>query len=190
LASLQQMTPFGRRTHHAFLAGALSLCACGDDDETQMTTAELDCRATALAADSIIVNGVGAADGPTDWPGLPPGAVVASTFLQLRASEAGQSAFESLSGPVTEALMASPGLLGVSIRFSESCGNTRTLTAWASEGEMFGFVASTAHTEAIRRVNEVSRGGSITDAWAADSFSAVSWENVVPRFADHDGPIY
>ncbi|MEL6189165.1 MAG: hypothetical protein AAFU79_31475, partial [Myxococcota bacterium] len=98
--------------------------------------------------------------------------------------------FDQLSGAVIEELFRSPGMLGVSITGSMSCNTTRTLTVWATQADMFRFVASGAHVAAIGRVAEVSRGGSITETWPANDLPSLDWADVVPRFSEHDGPVY
>jgi hypothetical protein len=55
---------------------------------------------------------------------------------------------------------------------------------------MMGFVLGDAHTEAIRAVGEISRGGSITDHWEVGDVADVTWQDVPPLLADHSGPVY
>lgn len=169
----------------------LALSACGTSEAPPSPEASADgCVATALAADAVVVAGVGAPDGPPSWPALPDTAVVASTYLRLQSSGESLQTFDQLSGAVIEELFRSPGMLGVSLTASMACNTSRTLTVWQTRADMFRFVASGAHVAAIGRVAEVSRGGSITETWPASDLPSLDWADVVPRFAEHDGTVY
>ena len=146
----------------------------------------LSCQAVNLQPDFALIPDLG---DPADWPELPPDAIVASTFLRLDPD--GMARFEELNVPITEALSApAPGLMGLSIGFSESCGTTRTLSVWATEADLMRFVSGPAHSAALADVGTVSRGGSITDSWRVSELEAVRWEAVAAAFAEHTGPAY
>ena len=168
---------------------------CGEDDTPaaeKKTTQDLDCKAEQIEDDASFEVGVGAPDGPPAWPAsLPPTAVIAMTYLQLQEGEKALGVFQELNGPITAALTApAAGLMGISIRISGACGTARTMTVWESEEAMMKFVIGPAHIEAIRRVGEVSRGGSITSMWKAQEFGTISWEMVTPKMAEHTGQVY
>ena len=55
---------------------------------------------------------------------------------------------------------------------------------------MMKFVMGPAHTAAMMRTAEVSRGGSITDVWQVDALPELEWAPVIVGFKDHEGPIY
>ena len=185
---------------------ALLLCVfsfafgCGEDDDDSSSPADqkkmavqgLDCKAERIEDDASFELGVGAQDGPPGWPAtLPPTAVVAMTYLQLKEGEEALAVFQELNAPIGAELSApAAGLMGISIRISSACGTARTMTVWESEDAMMKFVTGPAHIQAIRRVGEVSRGGSITSTWRAQEFKALSWETVTPKMAEHSGPVY
>jgi heme-degrading monooxygenase HmoA len=161
-----------------------------EHEPQEQTRDESLCVAETLEEDSVAVAGVGAQDGPPAWGELPPDAVVAMTYLRLQDTPEAAARFEQVSGPVNEALMASPGLMGVSIRISASCNTARTMTVWASEEAMMGFVMGEAHVAAIQSTPEVSRGGSITSTWRLGDLEQVAFDAVAEGFVAHDGPVY
>ncbi len=151
---------------------------------------ESTCVANVLEEDSMVVVGVGAPDGPPEWGVLPPTAIAASTYLRLQDTPVAGARFQELNRDIAQALMTSPGLMGVSIRASAACNTARTLTVWASEEAMMGFVMSPAHITAMGATPEISRGGSITSTWGLDSLEEMSWRGVLPGFVGHEGPVY
>lgn len=161
-----------------------------DDRDTSDTSADA-CPAHVLQADFELDDDLGALGDPANWTtDVPPGAVVSATFLRLQDSEGASDVFRELITATTADLVVSDGLLGVSLGKSPSCGVSRTLALWESEAAMMDFVLGEAHLDAIQRVGEVSRGGSITDHWSASDLETIAWESVVPLLAAHDGPVY
>ncbi len=186
------------RTHFTALALCLllPLSACGGDDEETTVEETQDqmqdlCIAEQLADDDTLNADLGEMGDPANWGALPPGAVIASTYLRLPHTDEGTATFGQLIGPIIGELMApAPGLLGVSFSNSTSCNTARTMTAWESEDAMMNFVLGEAHLNAIQRTGEVSRGGSLTGQWMASDLEDFKWETVIDNFKDHDGPVY
>ena len=192
------------------LALALPLAACGSspaatpDASTQDAAAPMFdpavCRGDVVQPDLSSQDATGApippawmgpgVDSSTGLPSVPEGAIITTTYLQLRVDEAGQRRFGELVGPVIGQLMATPGMIAVSLTNSRECGVARTLTVWQDEESMLAFVASDAHTAAMVGTAEVSRGGSITTHWIASGPDDASWARAAERLADHDGPVY
>jgi heme-degrading monooxygenase HmoA len=131
-----------------------------------------------------------AVDPATGRPSIPAGSIVAATYLQLRTDDASQAVFSQVSGRVAQTLFMSPGLLAVAVVTSNQCAVARTLTVWENEEAMMGFVTSAAHSEAIARVGEMSRGGSVTTTFSAGASADVSWAEIARRFEGHTGPVY
>jgi heme-degrading monooxygenase HmoA len=129
-------------------------------------------------------------DPSTGQPTVPDGAIVTTTYLQLRPEASAQQRFGELSGPVVGTLVSARGVIAISLVTSESCAVARTLVVWEDEESMVEFVASDAHIAAISAVSEVSRGGSITMNWLASASSDATWEAAASRLASHAGPIY
>jgi heme-degrading monooxygenase HmoA len=121
---------------------------------------------------------------------VPSGSLVATTSLQLRTDEASLVAFQEVGGRVVESLFGSDGLLAAAIVTSDQCAVARTVTVWDSEEAMLAFVGSASHAEAIGRVGEMSRGGSVTTTFVTSPSSDLSWEEVAQRFEGHTGPVY
>ena len=189
---MKDETKMGALVAMACLFGAACVAEEPGDEAAgeQQTRDESLCVAEVLEEDSIVFAGVGAADGPPAWGELPPDAIVAMTYLRLKDTpEAGQR-FQEVSGPVSAALQSSPGLMGISIRQSASCNTARTMTVWASEEAMMGFVTGEAHLAAMQATSEVSRGGSITSTWRLGDLDEVEFAAVAEGFVAHDGPIY
>ena len=172
------------------LAGLTLACDGAQPDDSAGDPGD-ECVAETLEDDATLDPRLGEAGDPTSWPAMPPDAVVASTYLRLPDDAEATMTFDELVGPIFGELMApAPGLLGLSTSSSTRCGAVRTLSVWESEEAMMSFVTSDAHLTAMGRVAEVSRGGSITDHWAVDELPALTWEDVVARFREHDGPVY
>jgi len=165
------------------MLGTVWMSACGGSIDTEARDAS--CIAETLEDDSVVTTDVSYSSE------LPEGAVVASTYLRLQDERSARRRFRQLNRPMN-ARLAGPatGLLRMSIRSSRACNVARTMTVWESEEAMMDFVVGPEHIEAIRSVNEVSRGGSITDVWAVDSMPDLEWGTVVAGFASHDGPVY
>jgi hypothetical protein len=132
---------------------------------------------------------------PLDGPGVSDGVltpgdyVVSSTYLQIGSDAASRQLFEQLVAPVTAELQVRPGLVALSFGSSESCGTVRTLSVWEDDVAMLGFVTSTAHTNAMARVTDISRGGSVVTHWTGGAATA-NWPNAAQRLGEDDGPEY
>jgi len=162
----------------------------------------VECRATVVQKDLASQNPEGAdkpgvspywfgpgVDKATGKPTVPPGAIVTTTYLQLKPSGAAQQRFGELTGPIVGTLTQSPGLVAASLVTSASCVVARTIVVWKDEATMLAFVASEAHGKAIGAVGEVSRGGSITTSWlGADG--EPSFATAAAKLEGHKGPVY
>lgn len=122
--------------------------------------------------------------------GLAPGEyLISSTYLQLGQDAEAQQLFETLIGPVVADLQTRAGLLALSLGSSAGCGTARTLAVWQDEAAMIGFVTGEAHGNAMLRVGDVSRGGSVVTHWVGDE-SSVDWAQAASRVGADDGPLY
>jgi hypothetical protein len=138
------------------------------------------CAANRMSADAALDGRLGPAGDPATWGPLPPEAVVATTYLPLQGTEASMAAFDGAMGPIIGELMApAEGLLGLSFLSSAACGDVRTLTVWADEAAMMGFVVGPAHAAAMARTSDISRGGEQTDHWRVDALPEVGWAEVI-----------
>lgn len=201
--------------HPTYSRIALFLCvgtACSSNDPAANATAGNDagvafdpaqCRPDVVQADLLSQSAEGPSqpevapywigpgvDPATGIPSVPAGAIMTTTYLQLRTDAASQERFGQLAGGVIGTLMASPGLVATSIVSSQQCALARTLTIWKDEAAMLAFVASSAHADAVNAVDEVSRGGSITMHWLATGAQDASYEMAARKLLDHDGPVY
>ena len=129
-------------------------------------------------------------DRATGKPNVPPGAPVATTYLQLRADANAQQKFGELSASVAATLMTPDGPLAAMLSFSPGCGIARTISVWKDEPSLMRFVTSDAHGKAVAAVSQVSRGGSITTHWVADGTTPLGWETAAAKLEDHRGPVY
>ncbi len=171
------------------LLAGFAVAACGDSNASNAE--DPTCVAETLESDAVMDARLGDAGDPANWPSLPPGAIVATTYLRLLGDDAGTQAFDELMGPILQTLLGpADGLMGLSFMSSERCGTVRTLSAWASEEAMMGFVLGDAHLGALGGVTRVSRGGSITMAHDADTLGTIAWVPIVSRFTEHEGSVY
>jgi quinol monooxygenase YgiN len=129
--------------------------------------------------DTTCLRGVKEADlSPLSWsgPGVVGGAlpvgryIIAATYLKGRPE--GFDTFQQVLGPIIAALPTTDGLVGYATQNSSSCFTARTLSVWQDEASMFHFVSSQAHSNAVAKVSEVSRGGSLTTHWSATEAGA------------------
>lgn len=184
------------------LSSSLTLFACGGEEPTTPTpnpspspTAQPTCARGALEDDYAPIAplagpGVDPATGKLRAPAPGTRYVVSSTYLALRAEGPAQQAFGELMGPIADTLRAQEGLVASELGSSASCGTARTLTIWASEEAMYGFVASPAHMAAVARVGEISRGGSVVTHWTADTAEGAAWGEVERQLAAFMGRQY
>jgi hypothetical protein len=160
----------------------------GDDSDPAANPSELSgCTRGTLESDlqAAPLEGPGVSDGV-----LTPGEyVVSSTYLQIGTDAASRQLFEQLVAPVTAELQVRPGLLALSFGSSESCGTVRTLSVWEDDVAMLGFVTSTAHANAMARVTDISRGGSVVTHWTGGA-ATVNWPDAAQRLGEDDGPEY
>ncbi len=149
------------------------------------------CVAEMLAEDAALDTMLGEQGNPKNWQAFPPDAIVASTYLRFQPGTEAREVFDSVVQPINQVLMApAEGLMSVSFMASEKCNEIRTLTVWKNEADMMTFVIGDAHLNAISKVSEISRGGSITGHWSKETVGEVSWKNVISQFKDHEGPVY
>jgi heme-degrading monooxygenase HmoA len=116
--------------------------------------------------------------------------VVSSTYLALRPEPAAQQAFGESTGPLVPELLGNPGMVAVQLGTSMQCSSARTLTVWQSEEAMMAFVTSDAHSAAIARVGEISRGDSLVTHWSGATIPEVSWDDALAHVLADDGPFY
>jgi hypothetical protein len=188
LASLTSFLP---------LVASLTLLACGGDDDTadisddpsatagdtapavsdalsDAVTPPSSCQRGTLEPDFAAAPLAGVA---VDASGLRPGRyIISSTYLQLDPDA--RPTFDQLIQPILADLETRDGLLALSLGQSESCVALRTLGVWRDDAAMIAFVTSPAHTAAMTRVTDISRGGSVVTHWLGDETSA-SWEAAV-----------
>ena len=129
-------------------------------------------------------------DRATGKPGILPGMIMTSTYLQLRTDGASMKRFGELAGPVAATLQKSQGLIAALIVTSPKCAVARTLVVWKDEASMMTFVSSEAHSKAMAFVGDVSRGGSITTNWIATGAADGSYTTAAAKLAAHKGPVY
>jgi hypothetical protein len=121
---------------------------------------------------------------------LPPGEyLVSTTYLELDPAAERQQLFNELITPIVADLQTRPGLLALSLGRSEACSVARTLAVWRDDMAMLSFVASPAHTAAMARITDLSRGGSTVTHWLGDEAS-VDWASAARRIGEDDGPLY
>jgi heme-degrading monooxygenase HmoA len=154
---------------------AVVTSSCGDDDKSKTSSASTACTADVIEADL-------AAD-PLAGPLVDPATgkleltagkhyVVSSTYGVPRPGSDGAQVtehYQALFGAIQAQLAQQPGLLAMTLGQSDSCHSGRTLAVWSSEDEMYSFVTSKAHTDAMNAVSEVLQPGYAVTHWDASS---------------------
>jgi len=132
---------------------------------------------------------------PTPWQGpgvdasgnLVPGHyVVSSTYLRFQPGATAE--FVELFTPVVARLRMTSGLVAMRFGFSAACNSGRTLSVWADQASMVGFVTGPEHSAAAANVGDLSRGGGaaidFTDDGSGATFAnaATQLAGVAPAF--------
>lgn len=115
---------------------------------------------------------------------------VSTTMIYWRAEKT--DAFYSMGGRVMAQLESTPGLVAYALGTDETCLVGRAITVWRSEEEMFAFVVSGAHGEAVGQTLELSFTGKGA-TWSAtpDEVLALDWDTARAKLAAVDEhPIY
>jgi heme-degrading monooxygenase HmoA len=173
------------------LAMGLALAACGDDEKPRKPeSGGADaCSAAELEPDLDAQPFVGpAADPETGELRLESGKsyVVSSTYGVPVPGENGAPVtpqYLALFGAIEAQLAEQPGLLALKLASSERCGSGRTLAVWSSEEEMYAFVASDAHFNAMKSVKVVLKPGFSTTHWSASRADQMTWDEAVKQLA-------
>jgi hypothetical protein len=174
------------------------LLACGDDaDQPELDPVEigaLHCSASELELDLESQTLLGG----TQDPGgsgfdLPSGGVylVSSTYGVPRPGQDGapiSARHQQLMAAILERLSSQPGLLGLQVSSSASCGSGRTLAVWQSEELMYQFVTSPAHLAAMNAVAEILQPGYGVTHWQASSPDQMTLTEAVLKLAE-DGTL-
>lgn len=159
----------------------------GAENDQAVTAPDDGCTGDVFAADANRppLTGPGLVDGA-----LPPGEyAISTTYIRLKEGPEMMARFNEMLQPVLGELGQSDGLLAQSLTLSVSCGTARTLTVWRDVEAMYGFAASPAHTSAVARVAEVSRGNSIAMHWIGQAEEA-SWDEAAKQLGAWTGRVY
>ena len=100
--------------------------------------------------------------------------VVSTTALHFKREAF--SDFLQLSNAASAEAAATPGNVGVALGLSNGCDFARTITVWRSVEDMFLFVQSPAHAEAMMRTEEVAVTGAVTYEMLPAADIPISWE--------------
>ena len=183
------------------LLAALALCAaCSSSDDKKPeaesptpSPGDVDdgCARGSMESDLAFtpMSGPKVSEGALMAPGND-GYVTATTFLRLRPGEEAAARFQELAGPIIASFASRPGMQAFQLGLSASCNTARTLSVWATTEDMFDFVTSDEHMNAMNAVSEVSRGGSMTVHWEAATTEESSWDEAAKRLAAGNGPFY
>jgi heme-degrading monooxygenase HmoA len=112
--------------------------------------------------------------------------MVSSTYgVPKRASDGAPltQQYLQLIGAVQEQLQREPGLLALWLLQSEQCGSGRTLAVWKSEEQMYDFVTSKAHLDAMSAADEVLQPGYAVTHWEATSADEMTMEEAIRQLA-------
>ncbi len=112
--------------------------------------------------------------------------LVATTQIYIRPEK--RAEFMQAAGAVLQALGESEGMVAFGIGSSEACGDSRTLSVWASEEAMVAFVAGDAHAAAMLQAQDLSIQGRTTH-WevTAEELEELDWGVARERVEDVPG---
>ena len=101
--------------------------------------------------------------------------LVATTQIYIRPEK--RPEFMQAAGAVLQALGESEGMVAFGIGSSEACGDSRTLSVWASEEAMVAFVAGDAHAAAMLQAPDLAIQGRTTH-WevTAEELEELDWD--------------
>lgn len=103
--------------------------------------------------------------------------IVSSTYgIPKLAAEGGglPPHYQDLMGRIIQQLQGQPGLLALQLGTSNSCHSGRTLAVWESEEQMYEFVMSAPHLEAMSSAHELLQPGYAVTHWSARKQEDVS----------------
>jgi heme-degrading monooxygenase HmoA len=112
--------------------------------------------------------------------------VVSSTYGVPKPTSDGKlvsDRYLALFGAVAEQLEREPGLIALQLGQSNACGSGRTLAIWRSEEEMYDFVTSRAHLDAMTAADEILQPGYAVTHWDATSATQFSMQEAVRQLA-------
>lgn len=174
----------------SLLALGLALPACGDDEKPNKPDAGGDdaCSATQIEADLEDAPFMGPLADENGKLKLESGKsyTVSSTYGVPVPGEDGAPVtpeYLALFGAIQAQLEVQPGLLALKLATSDDCGSGRTLAVWASEDDMYSFVTSEAHFNAMKAVKVVLKPGFNTTHWTADGEKQISWDEAAKQLA-------
>jgi heme-degrading monooxygenase HmoA len=84
-------------------------------------------------------------------------------------------------GAIQEQLGKQEGLVAYRLSSSESCGSGRTLAVWRSEEEMYAFVVSPAHLNAMTDVNSLLQPGYAVAHYSASDAKEMTFAASIER---------
>jgi heme-degrading monooxygenase HmoA len=179
----------GTRTGLALISTLLSaatLAGCGEEGKGSKRER---CTAAVLESDLELEGWMGpAVDPATKELALEAGKayVVSSTYGVPRPGSDGAPVTErylQIFSAVEQQLGREPGLLAMRLGQSERCGSGRTLAVWRSEEEMYDFVTSDAHLQAMKAADELLQPGYEVTHWDAQSTSQMTIDEAVQQLA-------
>lgn len=112
--------------------------------------------------------------------------LVATTQIYIRPEK--RPEFMQAAGAVLQTLGEAEGMVAFGIGSSEACGDSRTLSVWASEEAMMAFVAGDAHAAAMLQAQDLSIQGRTTH-WevTAEELEELDWDVARERVKDVPG---
>jgi len=88
-------------------------------------------------------------------------------------------------GAIQEQLRKEKGLVAYRFASSDACGSGRTLAVWSSEAQMYEFVTSPAHLNAMTNANALLEPGYGVTHYTATSANEITFMAAVPHLATH-----
>ena len=147
---------------------------CDGDEKTSSADPASGCSHDVLEADLELADPIGPAVDPASGKvllGAEQRVIVSSTYGVPEPGPDGAPVterYQQVFAGIEQQLAGQPGLLALQLGSSKRCGSGRTLAVWRSEEEMYDFVTSRAHLDAMREANDLLRPGYAVTHWEAN----------------------
>ncbi len=167
----------------------LASVGCDGDEKTSSSDPASGCAHDLLEGDLELADPIGPAVDPKSGkvvlsPGQP--VIVSSTYGVPKPGPNGapfSDRYKQIFVGIEQQLAGQPGLLALQLGNSKRCASGRTLAVWRSEEEMYDFVTSRAHLDAMREANDLLQPGYAVTHWEASQSEQLTMSEAIRQLA-------
>lgn len=167
----------------------LASVGCDGDEKSSSADPASGCAHDVLEADFEADDPIGPAVDPASGRvvlGPDQRVIVSSTYGAPQPGPNGSpfsERYQQVFAGIEQQLSGQPGLLALQLGNSKRCGTGRTLAVWRSEEEMYEFVTSRAHLDAMREANDLLRPGYAVTHWEASQPEQLTMGEAIRQLA-------